>query len=131
VNVDITYGSFKKVRILHNSNVNVCPNEINHRSYKLMLKKEKRLVSQFIMSNNDFKQESFWKCYDFQAFSQRAWQNMNIAREEEKERVMWRIVLTVRCWSVVPRSTATAGVLEGRPWWINFREMEGKVDKPI
>ena len=52
----------------------------------------------------------------------------------KREELCWKedkIVLTVRCWSVVPRSMAAAGVWGDRPWSINFCASEGKVDKPI
>lgn len=42
-----------------------------------------------------------------------------------------RIALTVLCWGVVPLSTAAAGVSGGRPWCINLRARDGRVDRPM
>ena len=41
------------------------------------------------------------------------------------------LILTMRCWGVVPRSTAAAGVFAGRPCCINFNARAGRVDRPI
>jgi len=43
----------------------------------------------------------------------------------------FNVANTIRCWGVVPRSTATAGVFGGRPCFINFGARDGSVDRPI
>lgn len=77
---------------------------------------------------------------DTQSFFQ-LWMQFRIElRMDIKNKIKWNKkfnlrkamgFLTIRCWGVVPLSTATAGVSGCRPWFINFWARDGRVDSPI